>query len=65
MSTPTMLEILAASIVGEGAFWQAVAEALPTITTGDLDPGAAHRLTLAMRAAVITWAADNTPDERH
>ena len=65
MSTPTMHEILAASIVGENAFWQAVAEALPTITTGDLDPGAAHRLTLAMRAAVITWAADNTPDERH
>lgn len=65
MSTPTMSEIVAAATVGEEAFWQAVAEALPTITTGDLEPGAAHRLTVAMRAAVITWAADNTPDERH
>lgn len=46
---------------GEGAFWEAVAQAFPGITTGDLDPGASQALTDAMRAAVAAWVEANAP----
>lgn len=46
---------------GEDAFWCAVAQAFPAITTGDLDPGASQALTDAMRAAVAAWVDANAP----
>jgi hypothetical protein len=43
----------------ELAFWDVIAKAYPEIKTGDLDPGAAHRLTTAMTAAVEAWLDAN------
>lgn len=43
----------------EDAFWTAVAEAYPEISTGDLDPAASHALHTAMIQAVRAWLDAN------
>lgn len=43
------------------AFWQHVAVAHPTATTGDLPPGIGHRLHAVAAAAVEAWIEGNVP----
>jgi hypothetical protein len=42
------------------AFWQSVADALPAIKTGDLDPPITAALHAAMNNAVIRWVEINS-----
>jgi hypothetical protein len=44
---------------GSEAFWKAVAEAFPAITTGDFPPDETVRFEKAMRRAVNCWLAFN------
>jgi len=43
------------------AFWEKVAEAFPTATTGDFPPDADFAWTAAAEAAINTWAEANVP----
>jgi hypothetical protein len=48
---------------GEDAFWAAVADQFPEITTGDLSPDAAFALTRAMESAILAWVEANSAYE--
>jgi hypothetical protein len=43
------------------AFWQAIAESYPTITSGDLWPDASHAFDEHCKAAARSWVEENLP----
>lgn len=48
---------------GEAAFWTAVAERHPEITTGDLDPLETFAFSEACERVIAAWLLLNTPNE--
>lgn len=43
----------------EQAFWQALVDARPNISKGDMDPAASERFSKACREAVRVWLESN------